>query len=465
MGICGGLLLRRVFPAAGCVFFLLPWLVHLPGLRDTFRGGRGFAHLLVLGVGLTAALLRLPSPPELAENVEIAGRWQDTQLRRGGVFTGTLVGRPRLRVRGLGVSPPAPGTAFTGRALILPAWERGKLEARLLSWQAEYRESAATWASRNSRPDRHRRLARALTASYPEREGPLARALLLGERSDLSRRAKHSFRRAGLAHLLALSGLHVGLLLLLLRRLLGLAGFGPFRAEWLLLALLPVLPAALGSGPSIFRAVSMAAYVLVVRRLGGRPLPYEALACAASLELLLRPASLLAPGFQLSYVATFALIARFRSAAPPPLAAAPRLLLRLREAFALSVTCSLATLPVTVIIFDRLPLMGPLWNLLASPLCALALWLGWLTLPFSPLPFGTILVRPAAWTFAALSSLAHAAAGMPPSPLTGFSVPLWAWFFWSLGLALVALGAGWRTLVGFALMLLPPLIGSLPPIP
>ena len=439
----------------GFLPLLLPALRRPAGFRSLSPRGHGRT-LLFLGIGFLLAWLRLPAMPATGRLVTIEGRWTDTRVRQGLRFEGALVNRPGLRVKGIGGFAPAPGASFEGQGRRLADGE-----FRLQSWAADEMEPDAGLASRRAGPDRRSRLARRLTRHFPEREQPLARALLLGERRGLSWHTRRQFRNAGLAHLLALSGLHVGLFLLLLRRLLGLGALGPFRIEWAMLALLPALPLLWGDSPSVLRALTMAAYLLVARRRGARPLAREALAAAALAEFAWRPVSLLGPSFQLSYLATLSLIAK-RTGAPPQ-ARLPRLWWGVKQSVYASLICTAAGLPVMLSTFERLALPGPLWNLPGGVLCAASLVAGWLSLPLSILPAAELLAAPAALLLRGLAALAELGGDRLPLVLEGAAPPLLAWLPWSVGFRRHLDGrAG---LVTGLLLAAPILIWRLPPIP
>ena len=203
----------------------------------------------------------------------------------------------------------------------------------------------------------------------------LPRAFLLGDGRALPAEQREAMRRLGLAHLVAVSGLNVGLvaglfLLVLIKaprplRLLGtLAGIGAY-------ALL------VGPLPSLLRALVMAAVVLaalLVRRL---PMALNALAAACLLLVLLDPSWVDDLGFQLSVAATLGLMAL-----------TPRLLALLRPArwlagpLAVTLAAQLATMPWALAEFHRLAPAAPLANLVAVPWAAvvLAVALAWAVL-------------------------------------------------------------------------------------
>ncbi len=434
---------------------LLPFLpLLLPSLAVGNRRQR-LMIVLFWSLGFLVGAIRLPQPPPPGQVFRIEGAWQETRRREGLRFEGMLGGRPGLTLRGLGRTLPAPGSRFeaSGRRL-------GFSEFRIESWSALPIESEATRVSRRARLDGRDAFARRLTRHFPADRAPLARALLLGSRRGMPWDIRRGFRNAGLAHLLALSGLHVGLFLLLLRRGLALGGLGS-GLEWGILFLLPALPLLWGSSPSVIRALIMAAYLLLWRRRGGRPRAREAMSAAALLEFLFRPESLLGASFQLSYLATLALI----SLRMPPLPQArwPRLLRVVKASLHASLVCTVAGLPVLMTLFGRLALLGPLWNLPAGLLCAPALALGWLALPAAFTPGSELFAAPAALLLGGLASLADLAGGRLALVAEGGPPPVWLWLPWSLGLRrLIQRG---KPALAVSLMLIP-LLAWLPrPIP
>jgi competence protein ComEC len=135
----------------------------------------------------------------------------------------------------------------------------------------------------------------------PPHEAALLGGILFGLRSGLPPAVEENFRAAGVSHLLAVSGLHVGLLAFLVIRLLGLLRI---RGERVYLWSLPILGAfALFTGfrPAVLRALLMFGFLVVAQILGRDRDFLSALALAALASLLINPFFLFMPGFQLSY--------------------------------------------------------------------------------------------------------------------------------------------------------------------
>ena len=204
---------------------------------------------------------------------------------------------------------------------------------------------------------------------------PLLKALLTGDRSGLSRETVQIFRDSGGAHLLALSGLHIGILYLLLSRLLWPLGNSP-RARRFRYAL-TVLAAGLftlmtGASPSIVRAFL---FILLneTARLACRPRnPLRILSTALLIQLVLTPSAITSVGFQLSYLAMagiFLLFPILDSWYPKSSRFDP--VRKIWEAAALSISCQVFTGPLAWLRFHTFPTYFLLTNLFALPLTTL----------------------------------------------------------------------------------------------
>ncbi|MEO9952778.1 ComEC/Rec2 family competence protein [Nonlabens sp.] len=136
-------------------------------------------------------------------------------------------------------------------------------------------------------------------------------ALVLGQRQNVDPEVTKSFRDAGVIHILALSGLHVGIILLILRfltrRLLRLK-YGRWIQSAVLVILLWSFALLTGMSPSIMRAVTMFSFVAVGMNLKRKGSVYHSLTLSAFVLLLLDPRLLFQVGFQLSYMAVFSIV-------------------------------------------------------------------------------------------------------------------------------------------------------------
>jgi competence protein ComEC len=225
------------------------------------------------------------------------------------------------------------------------------------------------------------RAERALGSGMPAREAALARGFVLGEDEDVDAATVEDFRRAGLSHLLAVSGQNVALLALLVMPLLAALGM-PLRIRllWIVAAIAIYVPLA-GGGPSIVRAGVMAVLTLLATFAGRRASRLYALAIAAIVTLAIDPQIGADVGWQLSFAAVLGILAMAR---PLRRAITSRLgsgglRAALAEGAAVTVAATFATAPLIVFHFGELSTVSLFANLLALPAVAPAMWLGMLT--------------------------------------------------------------------------------------
>ena len=229
-----------------------------------------------------------------------------------------------------------------------------------------------------------RHVRRAVARHIPTAEArAVALALLVADWSRLDDTTVAAFRETGLLHLLSVSGLHLVLVGLALYGLLGplLRRMRVPRrpAEWtrtvLTLAVMLGYVVVAGSGVPVVRAFVMATVLVVGRTLERRVDTLNGLGLAALMLLLWRPGALFGVGFQLSFAAVAALVA----CTPVVTAWLPAALTRgTARAFVTgsvvgSAIATLATGPILLAWFGRLPFAGVLLNLPAIPLTSAAL--------------------------------------------------------------------------------------------
>ena len=348
--------------------------------------------------------------------------------------------RLRVSLHGAGgIADPSPGTRIAMMASLSPPSapaEPGGFDFRRHAWfdrlgavgytrspavAVEAPEGRLTLLVHRARMH----LSAALRARLPGDQGAFAAAILTGDRSAISRETVQTLRDANLAHLLAISGLHMGLLT-------GVV-FAGFR---LLMALSPVLAlrlpikklAAIGalaagavylalSGGNVAteRAFIMVAVVFGAVLADRRALTLRAVAAAALIVLVLSPESLTEAGFQMSFAATTALIAVFGALRdlpehvwrPPRWANAPLAVLLS------SAVAGAATAPFGAAHFNQIAQYGLLANLLSVPL------MGLLVIPaavvaacLAPIGLSVLGLEPMRWGIAWILGVADWVAGL-----------------------------------------------------
>lgn len=210
--------------------------------------------------------------------------------------------------------------------------------------------------------------------TLPAPSSELLTAVLFGQRSRLPEDVEHNFRRAGAGHLMAVSGLHVGLVAALVVgawKMLGLRG--PFPA---VTAVVLVLAYAYLTGmrPSALRAalmISMSLGAVLLER--DRDLP-TAVSFAALVTLFINPLLLFTVGFQLSYAVTLVLVYAYRPLSRVLASAGcPQLL---RAPLTVVIAAQIGVLPLSVYYFQHMPTGAVFFNLLLMPLMAFVVAFG-----------------------------------------------------------------------------------------
>ena len=308
----------------------------------------------------------------------------------------------------------------------VPPDRRGSLTADALS----------VMASAHSHPLLHARAAaqRRVRALFRDQAG-LAEALLLARREALDPGVRDRFAKSGLAHMLAISGAHVGIIaavLLLVMRLLHIgAGAGAACAA----AGTGLYILFLGAPHAAARAGLQAMLLLVSRRTQRPADPLALLAVAGLVLLAIDGLALLDAGFQLSFAGMYGIIA-WRSAIAAFLRDhMPR---AVTAVLATTLAATLATAPIAALHFGTVSTIGPVANLLAAPLVGLCI-------PAIAASLVTGLVTDAAATFLAsgarvplllLDAVARGAAQVPGGHGTVSSTAIAAWL--TGGLAFLA---------------------------
>jgi competence protein ComEC len=309
-----------------------------------------------------------------------------------------------------------------------------------------------------------------IAAALPGSAGGIAAALVTGQRGGIGEDEENALRDAGLAHVLAIAGLHMALV-----------GGGIF---WLVRAVLAAIPsivlrypikkwaagAALaasafylaisGAAPPAVRAFVMLAMVMLAILLDRPAITMRSLALAAAILLLMRPESIFEPGFQMSFAAVAALVAVAEWEMGRERIKPRGMLYRYLHGIILtSLVGSLATMPFALFHFDRATHYAVLGNLIAMPV------MGFWVMPAAALavmlmPFGAdgpalallgkgiaVMTAMGRW----VSNLPGAVSLAPAMPLAalvlmslgGLWVVLWQkrWRWW--GLAPLLIGCVW----------------------
>lgn len=246
----------------------------------------------------------------------------------------------------------------------------------------------------------------------PSQQG-IAEALILGWRGDLDAETQSQFRTAGITHLLCVSGLHVGIVALIIGWCLGflsnrrtmriVKGSVQIAAIWLFVVVT-------GMAPSTMRAGLMFSLIVIGQMFFSRPPTLNAIAASALILLAVNPLMLFEVGFQLSYCAVIAIVVLVRpleELMPLPDGESRvghllfRLLKKIRTLLCVSLVAQLATTPLTLFYFHSFPPYFLVANMIIIPFATLLLGSILLMIAVSwwPLAF-----KAAGWVVSALLS-------------------------------------------------------------
>ena len=228
---------------------------------------------------------------------------------------------------------------------------------------------------------------------YPsESTAPLVKALLTGDKSDLTKEITGIFRDSGASHILALSGLHLGVLYILLARLTAPLGNSPWirRLRYSLIIVAALFYSIMtGATPSIIRAFLFITINETAKLLGRKREPVRVLLAALTIQLAFKPDVISSVAFQLSYMAMagiFLLFPTLDRIYPAPSGSKFSRFNPFRKiwsAATLSISCQIFTGPLAWYYFHSFPKYFILTNLIALPLTSAIMVLSVATIALS----------------------------------------------------------------------------------
>lgn len=206
---------------------------------------------------------------------------------------------------------------------------------------------------------------------HNEQTAGLLRGLLLADRSGIDYKAKEEFINSGVIHVLAVSGLHVGFIVIIF-----ITAFGRFNVlirSILTIISLIVFLIITEIPPSAFRAVTMAVVIILSYLLNRSTNIFNSLAIAAFIVLAVNPEDLFNPGFQLSFSAVLSIAAIYPTIKKliNALAIKSKVINYILLFMGVSLSAQIGTLPFTLIYFGKLSLVSLIANLFVIPLIGL----------------------------------------------------------------------------------------------
>ncbi|MCB2206043.1 DNA internalization-related competence protein ComEC/Rec2 [bacterium] len=279
--------------------------------------------------------------------------------------------------------------------------------------------------------DLRRGMREALASLYGQEQYAIMCGLLLGDRSSIGRERMSDFRRSGIMHILAVSGLHAGIVLMLFfipterlpytwRALLAMGGMWTFAA-------------VTGFAPPVTRASVMGTLALSAAMLQRRSDTVNALAAAGLLILLFDPLQLTGVSFQLSFTAVLGIlmlhgrITRTITGWLPRRIARTPLAGKILALLALTLSAQALSLPILLHAFGEMSTAGLITNLIAVPLVFIVVSCGLLSVlafPLSGWLAGSFAATAAfcldtiMWVSSAIADIPFASVGFPSLPVS-----------------------------------------------
>ncbi|TVZ26821.1 competence protein ComEC [Gillisia sp. Hel_I_86] len=214
--------------------------------------------------------------------------------------------------------------------------------------------------------------------NFKKDELAVIQALLLGQRQELSPEIQQNYAAAGVIHILAVSGLHVGIILFMLNwglKFMERWRYGKLIKTVMLLIALWGFALIAGLSPSVVRAVSMFSFVALGMQLNRRTSILNTLFASLLILLLIHPLYIFQVGFQLSYSAVFAIVV-FQPAITKLVNTENRSLRYFWKIVSVTLAAQIGVLPLSLFYFHQFPGLFLVSNILILPFMGLILAVG-----------------------------------------------------------------------------------------
>jgi ComEC/Rec2-related protein len=217
----------------------------------------------------------------------------------------------------------------------------------------------------------------------------VAQALVSGEKSELNAELKNQYAVAGAAHVLAVSGLHVGIISIIIFTLLGFIENRPLKFAIFLICL-AVYCGVSGFGDSVIRAALMSALALYALVIDRKSNALNIISLATLILIIYDPSYAYSPGFQMSVASVFGIIILYPILKKSFFNILPSkniVLKFLIESLAITISASILVSPIVAYYFGVFSIVSPLVNIPVVPIMNLAMVFSFISVAFSFISF------------------------------------------------------------------------------
>jgi competence protein ComEC len=393
---------------------------------------------------------RITLEPAQLDDAPPLSRWLRVRLRAND--QADVAAGDTIRVRAL-VRPPAPPAYPGAWDLQRDAWFNGHGGSGYALGPVERRAETAPSGPQQLVQQLRELIARRITAVVPGASGAISVTLLTGVTSGIPPADHDAFRGSGLAHLLAVAGLHIGIVMgwVLVFSRLAFAASEHASLHWPTKKLAALTALTAGGGYMVLtgmhlpivRSFAMACLYTVAVVAGRRAISLRGLALAATVLMLLEPEEVPSVSFQMSFSAVLALISGYELLRPALRSVrgdgtwTRRFALHLAALALTSLLAGTASAPFGAYHFGRIQVYFVVANMVAVPLTALwAMPAGLIGLVLMPFGLDWLAFIPMGWSVQAILWVARTTAALPAATLDVPHMPPW-------GLAATALGIAW----------------------
>ncbi|CAG5078047.1 hypothetical protein CRYO30217_00555 [Parvicella tangerina] len=255
----------------------------------------------------------------------------------------------------------------------------------------------------------------------------VASALILGYKDDLDNELKHSYSSAGATHVLAVSGLHVGIIFLAISFVLGVFDKNEkltFTRLFIVLGILWSYATITGLSPSVVRAATMFSFVAVGKAFKRDSNIYNTLAGSALVLLIINPYLIMEVGFQLSYLAVLGIV-YFQKIIYRRLYVKNKLLDYVWTITSVSIAAQLTTFPLGLLYFHQFPTYFFISNLVVIPaaMIIIALGIGLFLTSWAP-PVASVFGFLLTWVIYGMNWVVKSIDQLPVSLIEGISISI-----------------------------------------